>query len=71
MGPIVIMDKNGRVVIPGRIRKQYRTRKFFLEADEDRIQLIPVKSLESLFGTVPELDIPRIYREHEEDKDEE
>ncbi len=71
MALIVIMDKNGRVVIPGRIRKQYRTRKFFLEADEDRIQLIPVKSLESLFGTVPELDISRIYREHEEEKDEE
>ncbi|MFA5003288.1 MAG: hypothetical protein WC502_09980 [Methanolinea sp.] len=65
------MDKNGRVVIPGRIRKQYRTRKFILEADEERIQLIPVRSLESLFGTIPELDIPAIRKEHEEEKDEE
>jgi len=65
------MEKNGRVVIPGRIRKQYRTRKFFLEADEDRIQIIPIKSLESLFGTAHELHIPRIYRDHEEEKDEE
>lgn len=71
MAEIILMDKNGRVVIPGRIRKQYRTRKFLLEADEDGIQLIPVKSLESLFGTIPELDLPRIYKEHEEEKDEE
>lgn len=71
MAEIVLMDKNGRVVIPGRIRKQYRTRKFVLEADADRIQLIPVRSLESLLGTIPELDISRIYREHEEENDEE
>ncbi len=71
MAEIIQMDKNGRVVIPGKIRKKFRTRKFFLEVNEDRIQLIPVKSLESLFGTVPELDLPRIYREHEEEKDEE
>lgn len=51
--------------------KKFRTRKFFLETNEDRIRLIPVKSLESLFGTVPELDLPHIYREHEEEKDEE
>ncbi|MDI9633256.1 MAG: hypothetical protein QFX32_04275 [Methanolinea sp.] len=30
-----------------------------------------VKSLESLFKTVPELDLPRISREHEEVQDEE
>ncbi|KUG15196.1 hypothetical protein ASZ90_015152 [hydrocarbon metagenome] len=65
------MDKNGRVIIPGRIRKHYRTRKFVLEADENRIQLIPVKSLESLFGTIPELDLARIYQEHEEENDDE
>lgn len=71
MAEIIFMDKNGRVIIPGRIRKHYQTRKFVLEADENRIQLIPVKSLESLFGTIPELNLPQIYQEHEEENDDE
>ena len=32
---------------------------------------IPEKTLESLFGTITELDLSRIHREHEEEKDEE
>lgn len=63
------MDENGRIVIPGKIRKKFRTRKFFLEANEDRIPLIPVESLESPFGAVPERDLPRTDRKHEEEKD--
>lgn len=66
MAEIIFIDKNGRLIIPGRIRKQYQTRKFTLEANENRIQLIPVKSLGSLVGTIPELDLDRIYQEHEE-----
>ena len=30
---------------------------------------IPEKTLESLFGAIPELDLSRIHREHEEEKD--
>jgi bifunctional DNA-binding transcriptional regulator/antitoxin component of YhaV-PrlF toxin-antitoxin module len=71
MAEIVLMDKSGRVIIPGRIRKKYQTRKFVLQANENMIQLIPVKPLESLFGTIPELDLSRVYKEHEEEKDEE
>ncbi|OPX70280.1 MAG: hypothetical protein A4E37_00117 [Methanoregulaceae archaeon PtaB.Bin056] len=71
MAEIIFMDKNGRLIIPGRIRKHYQTRKFILEADENRIQLIPVKSLGSLFGTIPELNLAKIYQEHEEENEDE
>ena len=30
-----------------------------------KIELVPVKSLESLFGAFPDLDIERIRHEHE------
>lgn len=69
MVEIVSMDKNGRVVIPGKIRKRYQSRRFALEADENSIHLTPIKPLESLLGAVPDLDLKKIYQEHEEEED--
>lgn len=34
---------------------------------DDKLELTPVKPLESLFGALPELDIERIRREHEDE----
>jgi hypothetical protein len=32
-----------------------------------KIELMPVKSLKSLFGAFPDLDVERIRREHEDE----
>lgn len=65
MAELIKMDKNGRVVIPGKFRKRFNTALFTLEADENRIELRPVKSLSGLFGSLPELDLDRIHDEHD------
>ena len=67
MGKTVTMDKSGRIVIPLRIRQKFNTNRFELNADDDKIELTPIKPLESLFGKVPELDIGKIKKEHKEE----
>ena len=61
----ITMDKSGRIVLPMRIRKRLETSRFGLKVPENEIELVPVKSLESLFGAFPDLGIERIRREHE------
>lgn len=69
MEKIVTMDKSGRIVIPLRIRQKFNTNRFELNANEDKIELTPIKSIESLFGKVPELDIGKIKKEHKEESE--
>ncbi len=64
MAELVKMDKNGR--IRGKIRKRFSAL-FTLDADENRIELRPIKPLSDLFGTIPELDLNRIHEEHDEE----
>jgi bifunctional DNA-binding transcriptional regulator/antitoxin component of YhaV-PrlF toxin-antitoxin module len=65
MAELIKMDKNGRVVIPGKFRKRFNTTLFTLDADENRIELRPVMTLSGLFGSIPELDLERIRQEHD------
>ncbi len=65
MEATITMDERGRIVLPMRVRKRFKTSRFGLKLSENKIELVPVKSLESLFGTFPDLDIERIRREHE------
>jgi AbrB family looped-hinge helix DNA binding protein len=65
MEAIITMDKTGRIVLPKGVRKRFKTSRFELRVTGDKIELTPVKSLESLFGKLSELDIERIRREHE------
>lgn len=67
MAELIKMDKNGRIVIPGKVRKRFATALFTLDVDEHRIELRPVKPLSELFGTIPELDLDRIHEEHDEE----
>ena len=67
MEATITMDKSGRIVLPMRIRKRFKTSKFGLKVSENKVELVPVKSLESLFGTFPDLDIKQIRREHEDE----
>jgi len=64
---IVVVDNQGRIVIPKSIRKSFKTRKFEIEAAGEKIELKPVKSLEELFGSLPLLDLKRIRKEHEKE----
>ena len=67
MEATLTMDKSGRIVLPMQVRKRFKTSRFWLKVSENKIELLPVKSLESLFGTFPDLDIKRIRREHEDE----
>lgn len=71
MADTIKMDGKGRVLISAGIHRKYRTRQFFLENDGNRIQLIPIRSMTPLFGTIPEPDLLRICSGHEEEEDEE
>jgi len=67
MEATITMDKSGRIVLPMRVRKKFKTSRFGLKVLENKIELVPVKSLEALFGSFPDLDIKRIRREHEDE----
>jgi AbrB family looped-hinge helix DNA binding protein len=71
MGELIAMDKSGRIIIPSKIRQRYRTNKFEIRIDDDKIELRPVKPLESLFGALPELDLATIRKEHADEVDDE
>jgi len=64
---VVVVDEYGRIVIPKRVRKIFRTSKFEIDVKEEKIELKPIKSLDELFGSLPELDLKWIKREHEEE----
>jgi bifunctional DNA-binding transcriptional regulator/antitoxin component of YhaV-PrlF toxin-antitoxin module len=61
---IIIIDQSGRLVLPKKIRNSFETDRFEVRKSGDTIQLIPVKPLHSLFGILPEIDMEKIYREH-------
>ncbi len=65
MEAVITMDKSGRIVLPMGVRKRFKTNRFELRVTDDKIELTPVKSLESLFGALSELDIEKIRSEHE------
>ena len=42
---IVKMDKQGRIVIPSKIRKKFKSRVFVIEASENEIKLRPLEAI--------------------------
>lgn len=54
MGVIVRMDKQGRIVIPARIRKRFSSRLFLAELIGDELRLKPINpvKLTELFDTI-------------------
>jgi bifunctional DNA-binding transcriptional regulator/antitoxin component of YhaV-PrlF toxin-antitoxin module len=65
MEEIIHMDTSGRIVLPKKIRRKFPTNRFLLKSDEEKIELRPMKSLEALFGALPDLDLRKIRREHD------
>lgn len=61
---IITIDQSGRLVLPKKIRNSFDTDRFEVRKTDDSIELIPIKPLHSLFGILPEIDMERIYREH-------
>ncbi len=55
-GEIVEMDRVGRIVVPKRLRKAFKTFRFFIQADDGELRLRPLKSWDELFGCLPNLD---------------
>jgi len=66
-----VVDATGRMVLPKKIRDHFNTKRFEVRAKEGHIELIPVKPLESLFGILPEIDMKKIYQEHDHEVAEE
>ena len=65
MDTFITLDKNGRVTIPTKIRKKYKTKKFILKAKKNEVVLKPIMSIDQLFGALPDLDIEKLKEEHE------
>jgi bifunctional DNA-binding transcriptional regulator/antitoxin component of YhaV-PrlF toxin-antitoxin module len=70
-GLIIAVDATGRMVLPKKIRDNFAVNKFEVRATKGHIELIPVKSLRSLLGALPDLDVENLYREHDREVDEE
>lgn len=70
-GPVIVVDATGRMVLPKKIREQFKTRRFVVLEKQGHIELVPVKPLDSLFGIFPEINMEKMYREHDRDVEEE
>jgi AbrB family looped-hinge helix DNA binding protein len=70
-GPVIVVDATGRMVLPKKIRDHFNANRFEVRAKEGHIELIPIKPLDALFGILPEIDIEKIYREHDREVEEE
>ena len=70
-GPVIMVDATGRMILPKKIRDHFNTKRFEVRAKEGHIELIPVKPLDALFGILPEIDMEKIYREHDLEVEEE
>lgn len=64
MDIFIKLDEHGRMVLPSKIRRKYGTEKFIIEDKNEEIVLKPVVSVEKLFGSLPDLDVERLKREH-------
>jgi len=47
---LVELDKKGRILLPAEVRKNFKTRRFALRVDRERIELLPMPDLGSLRG---------------------
>lgn len=47
---LVELDKKGRILLPAEIRRNFKTRRFALRVDGERIELLPLPDLGSLRG---------------------
>ena len=69
MGIFVNVDKNGRMVLPKRIRDEVHANCFNVKVDDgERIVFIPVKSTDEMFGSMPRLDIEDFRKEHAKER---
>jgi bifunctional DNA-binding transcriptional regulator/antitoxin component of YhaV-PrlF toxin-antitoxin module len=64
MDIFIKLDEHGRMTIPNKIRKKYKTRNFILEERQTEVVLKPVMSIEQLFGTLPDVNIEKLKEEH-------
>lgn len=64
---IVKIEPGGRIVIPNEILEKLPGDLFDIRVDHGEIILKPVHTLESLFGTLPDLDMKKIIREHDDE----
>ena len=64
---VVKIDKQGRIILPVEIRKKIRAKRFEMKVKNNVIELRPAESLNSLFGSLPKLNLEKIRKEHEEE----
>ena len=64
----VRVDKQGRVILPKKIREEFDTRQFAVEKEEERLVFIPVKSLRQAAGMLPGINMQKYWREHRKEK---
>ena len=64
MEVLIKLDEHGRMTVPNRIRKKFKTRKFILEDKKKEVVLKPVLSIDQLFGSLPDLNIEKLKEEH-------
>lgn len=67
MADIVRMDRQGRILIPAKIRKRLRSRLFLIEIEDGKIVLKPLESirLTDLFDSIVVDDVKDFADTHE------
>lgn len=59
---LVSFDEFGRLLVPKKIRKAFSTNKFALRVENEEIRLIPIRTWEEFFGSIPELSVKLLKR---------
>lgn len=61
----VKIDPGGMMIVPKEIREKISGDIFDIRVDHGEIILKPVQTLDSLFGTLPDLNMKQIFKEHD------
>ncbi len=68
MSIMVNIDKNGRMVLPKAIRKKMKSSKFAIDVEDEKIVFTPVKSIDDMLGSMPNLDLEGFRHEHHKER---
>lgn len=64
----VEVDKQGRVVLPKKLREAAGSTRFEVELEENRLVFVPVKKATEMFGTLKDFDMDKFRRNHNRER---
>ena len=67
MSVTVKVDGFGRILLPKALRQLFKVKKFTVKVEKRALVLEPMETWREAWGSVPEIDMKKFAKQHEED----